>query len=539
MSHMLASSALPPARRDLRRFAILIPLAAAVPFVIWPQLITRVTSTQFLPHRFCYLSDSRLIWLNVLADSLIGVAYVAISATLAYLVHCARNDIPFSWMFLAFGLFIVACGGTHFMEVLTVWHPLYWLSGDVKVVTAVASVATAISLPTLVPKSLDLLTAARASAERKTQLEVANFRLSELEDISAELASRAELGIASWDWDVVTDAVHWSGDTMALFGRTSQQLATAEAFFKIVHPEDRVRVQEAIDQAFSRKEDFDSDFRIILPNGSSRWIVGRGRPHHDDSGQACSMIGVNFDVTARKQAEIALRQAEKLAAAGRLAGSIAHEINNPLSSVVNLLYLIENQSAAASPVRTHARLAQDELMRVAHIVRQTLAFHRDTATPVPVQLSEILDNVLELHFPQLKAKNIALKLRYESQAAVIAMPGELRQVFANLIANALDAVSSGGVVLVRVHDSFEHRNGCRRGVRVIVADNGAGIAPEDRQKIFEPFFTTKGEKGTGLGLWVSRGIVQKFGGDVQVRSSQLPGKSGTLFSIFLPTEPGQ
>lgn len=524
----------PPARPVLRRYAIGIAIAAIVPFILWPPLLTRITSSDFLPHRFCYLANSGLIWLNVTSDLLIGLAYVTISATLAYLVHRARRDIPFSWMFLAFGLFIVACGGTHFMEVLTVWKPFYWLSGDVKVLTAVASVTTAVLLPGLVPKTLDLLAAARVAHQHKQELEAANLHLLELEKMSAGLAARAAAGLAAWEWDVRSGMVTWSGEVEAVFGRGPQQLSNVEEVMSQVHPCDRERIRAALEDALAGRADYDAELRILCPNGNVHWLIGRGRVYRDSAGSPQTMIGVNMDISARKQSEAALQQAEKLAVAGRLAASVAHEINNPLASVTNLVYLIQTSGATAPELREYADMAQAELTRIAHVVRQTLGFYRESAPATAVRVADVLENVLELHGPQLRAKNISVEKKYRNQAAVTAHPGELRQLFANLVANAIEAVPEGGHLQLRISNGS-----AGGGVRIIVADNGVGIPWDQLGRIFEPFFTTKGEHGTGLGLWVSHTIVQKHGGRIRVRSRFGRDRSGTVFQILLPNEQGQ
>jgi hypothetical protein len=193
-----------PARRVLWPYALAVVIASLAPFVFWPSLLTKAASSDFMPHRFCYLNTPGLIWINVISDAVIGLSYVAIAATLAVLLHRTRRDIPFSWVFLAFGLFIVACGGTHLMEVLTVWRPYYWLSGDVKIVTALASFVTAISLPRLVPKTISLLSASKVAVERKAQMEAANIRLTELERMSVQLAHRAAAGVAYWEIEYKT-----------------------------------------------------------------------------------------------------------------------------------------------------------------------------------------------------------------------------------------------------------------------------------------------------------------------------------------------
>ncbi len=238
----------------------------------------------------------------------------------------------------------------------------------------------------------------------------------------------------------------------------------------------------------------------------------------------------------RGRADAALHQSEKLAAVGRLAATIAHEINNPLESVTNLLYLLENHVGLDDAARSYATLAQQELHRVAHIARQTLSFHRESATAVPVKLSELLDNVLRMHARRIAANSVEVKKRYEFDEPVKVLPAEMQQVISNLVLNALEALGSRGKLLVRLTRGREWQSPYRRGIRLVVADNGPGIPSEFRQQIFEPFFTTKGEKGTGLGLWITHGIVQKHNGHVRLRSSTAVGHSYTCFSLFLPLE---
>ncbi len=240
------------------------------------------------------------------------------------------------------------------------------------------------------------------------------------------------------------------------------------------------------------------------------------------------------DVTERIRTENVLRLNEKLAATGRLAATIAHEINNPLESVTNLLFLLQYHQALDDTARQYVATASSELARVVHITRQTLGFYRDTSSPVAVKLSSLLQDVLDLYSRKAENRNILITRQFEFDAVVHGFPGELRQIFSNLVANALEAVGRDGGVRVHLYRSHAWRRGEPEGVRVVIADSGPGIPAEHRTKLFEPFFTTKSEKGTGLGLWVARGIVQKHGGAIMVRSSTRPGRSGTVFSVFLP-----
>ena len=241
-----------------------------------------------------------------------------------------------------------------------------------------------------------------------------------------------------------------------------------------------------------------------------------------------------FDIEERKRTEEYLRRSERLAATGRLAATIAHEINNPLAAVTNLLFLLSSDERLDPSLKEFAEVAQAEISRVAHITKQTLAFHRDATIPVRVNLNDLVESVLYLYAQKLKVKRIRVHKEFNFSGDVVGFPNELRQVISNIFENAIEATPESGQVRLRVYSSREHFNLRSPGVRIIIADDGPGIQTENAQKIFEPFFTTKGEKGTGLGLWVCQGIVQKHGGFIRMKSSIDPRHCGTVFSIFLP-----
>lgn len=240
------------------------------------------------------------------------------------------------------------------------------------------------------------------------------------------------------------------------------------------------------------------------------------------------------DLTEQKRGEEVLRRTEKLAAAGRLATSIAHEINNPLESVTNCLYLLE-QAKLDPESRRYLKLAQQELNRVSHIATQTLRFYRQHTRPVPTDIHDLFETVLALYEGRMRSFKVETERQYGNISRVMAFDGAVRQVIANLVANAVDAMqTNGGRLIFRTRSSRNWRDQSE-GISITVADTGSGMTRETQARLFEPFFSTKGITGTGLGLWVSRDIVVKHRGSIRVRSRQ-GFQSGTVFRIFLPKQ---
>jgi signal transduction histidine kinase len=245
---------------------------------------------------------------------------------------------------------------------------------------------------------------------------------------------------------------------------------------------------------------------------------------------------VMIDTTERRRSEETLRRTEKLAAAGQLAASIAHEINNPLEAVTNLLFLLRTQTNLDEDAARFTEMAQHEVARVSEIAQQTLRFYRPSTSPALANVGEILDSILTLHSGRIHTLRVEVTRRYGKDVELYCLSGALRQVFANLLTNALDALSNGGRLFIRAERSHSWKDG-RPGVRVVVADTGSGMTEAVRRRIFEPFFTTKLATGTGLGLWVTHDIMDKHQGRIAVRSRREgPEKrrSGTMFMLFFP-----
>lgn len=252
--------------------------------------------------------------------------------------------------------------------------------------------------------------------------------------------------------------------------------------------------------------------------------------HH---GQLIGAVLSFRDIAERTRAEDALRASERLASTGRIAATISHELNNPLESVHYLLYLLNQSTSVTETDRKYLQTAEQELGRMEQIVKQTLGFHRQATAPIPINVQELFKGILLLYSRKLQRKKICVVERYDYTGEVPGFPAEIRQVISNLIVNAVEAMDDGGRLTLHVAKTHEWKRK-RAGVLITVLDNGPGIKKEARRHLFEPFFTTKGEKGTGVGLWVSSGIVQKHHGSIRVRSSDRPGQSYTCFSVFLP-----
>jgi len=271
---------------------------------------------------------------------------------------------------------------------------------------------------------------------------------------------------------------------------------------------------------------------LISRNGTESPIEDSGAPIRNQDGEITGVVLVFHDVVEKRKAEKAVRHSERLAVTGRLAATLAHEIHNPLDTVGNLLYLMD-LAPDLQAARQHVALASQEVARVTQMTRHMLAFQRESSKPVPVNIAEIFDSVVALFIRKIEAAGIQIEKQVRFEQELLGLPSEIRQVFANLFGNAVEAVERNGKIRLHAFASRDWRTG-QRGLRVVVADNGPGIPAEVRGKIFEPFFTTKGEAGTGLGLWITSGIIEKNDGTLRLRTVTRAGRTGTCFSVFFP-----
>jgi PAS domain S-box-containing protein len=250
-------------------------------------------------------------------------------------------------------------------------------------------------------------------------------------------------------------------------------------------------------------------------------------------GEIERLIAVSRDISELKFAQVAVMQAEKLAATGRLAATIAHEINNPLEAVTNFIYLAKTTEGVPEEVFHYLQIADQELARVAQIAQQTLGFYRDNSRRQWASVAELIGDVMVIYRSKLQSKGLQAEIVADRELKIFTKQGEFKQALANLVANAIDASTQGGKLWLRAQPAKNWTNGMQDGVRITLADNGSGMTPEVQQQIFVPFFTTKADIGTGIGLWMTKSLIEKQGGYMRCRSRQ-GAHAGTVMSFFLP-----
>ena len=305
-------------------------------------------------------------------------------------------------------------------------------------------------------------------------------------------------------------------------------------FEEFLHPDDRLSTVETWQHCMATGEPYLKEYRMRRFDGDYRHFIARALPTVNDHGVIDRWLGSITDVHDQKLAEEALRRSEKLATAGRLAASIAHEINNPLAGVTNSIYLALLDGELSSSTRTYLEMADQELARVAHITTQSLKFHKQSVSPEFADLGEVMRSALALFAPRFRSKQVTVQIEMEAGISVWCLSDDVRQVFTNLLSNSLDATRDQGRIRVRIKPCSTLGRSRVPGVRVVIADTGQGVPEAIRPRIFEPFVSTKLETGIGLGLWISDGIVKKHGGRIRFRSRTGPKRPGTVISLFFP-----
>ncbi len=361
---------------------------------------------------------------------------------------------------------------------------------------------------------------ARDITERR-RFDESRFRL-------AAIVESADDAIISKDLNGIVKT--WNQGALHMFGYTAEEMIGAP-ILRLFPEELKYEEDEILGKLRRGEQIHHYETRRRRKNGEVFDISVNISPIRDASGKIIGASKIARDISDKKKIENLLLQSEKLAATGRMAAAVAHEINNPLESLVNLIFLARQNCAPESKASKLLTTAEEELERVAHIARQTLGYYKDTSAPVALHIHDLLDNVLTVYGARMMSAEIAVDTRYDDLQKIFVSKGEVLQIFSNLIANAIDAMPEGGVLKVSSRKVF---SGSKDGIQVVIQDNGRGIDPANLDRIFEPFFTTKGNLGTGIGLWVVRQLVERRGGQVSLTSSTSHNASGTTVTIFLP-----
>jgi two-component system, cell cycle sensor histidine kinase and response regulator CckA len=488
-------------------------------------------ASNFLPHWYCLVGNKRLLWTTVIADTIIGLSYVAISVTLATLVRRAGRDLPYAGFFWAFGLFIVSCGATHFLEVVTVWKPVYWLAAATKVLTAAMSAGTALVLLIAAEDIVDFVHTAREAVTRRG---FERFRA---------LVEAAPMAVVSSDLEGKITA--WNPTAEHLFGWSAREAVGKSV--PLVPPEkvdeyDQLRLKTIAGEITKGLETL-----RLNRDGESIPVSISTAPVSDENGLLAGTIAVIEDITERKriahelkQLEQQVLQAQKMEVLGRLAGGVAHDFNNMLMVIGGCSELLERSLPLETPARVYLDEIQRTSQKAAAITKQLLAFSRKQVLELrPLDLHEALTDS-EFMLPRLLGSDVQLSFRHEAAKSwILSDPAQIEQVVANLAINARDAMLEGGRLTISTRNATQvPENGVGQArqtadwVVLEVEDTGCGMDDKTRAQIFEPFFTTKAAgKGTGLGLATVYGIVKQGGGHIRVDST--PGV-GTRFEIYFP-----
>jgi PAS domain S-box-containing protein len=322
----------------------------------------------------------------------------------------------------------------------------------------------------------------------------------------------------------------WNDAASRLFGYTAEEMI-GQPIFRLIpedlHPEEMVILQRL--RAGNRIEHFET---VRQKKSGERFDASLTiSPVRDKTGTIVGASKILRDISARKKVDASLLQAEKISALGRMAATVAHEINNPLESVMNLIYLARKRGHTDEKLAKYLSTAENELERVSQIARQTLGYYREVSSPVEISLSTLLENVLAVYGSKISATQINVETDFEAKDPILVNKGEMLQIFSNIISNSSDSMPRGG----RLHLSSHNRvRNAQAGILVSIADTGKGIPLENLKRVFDPFFTTKGTVGTGLGLWVAKRLAEKRGGSISISSSTDAANSGTSAEVFLP-----
>jgi two-component system, cell cycle sensor histidine kinase and response regulator CckA len=488
-------------------------------------------SSDFLPHWYCLAGNRHLLWTTVISDVTIGISYILISTTLAWLVRRAAGELPYTGFFWAFGLFIVSCGATHFFEVVTVWRPFYWLAAFVKVVTAVASAGTAVVLLIAADDIVDFVRNAREAAQRRGN---EKFR---------SLMEAAPMPVIGINRDGLVE--FWNPSAQKLFGLSAHQALNKP--LTIIPEHKSAEFTSLLERLHSGEVIVGLETERLRADKQLIPVRISAAPVYDEDRELSGIVAFVEDISPRlalereqHRLEAQIRQSQKMEVLGRLAGGVAHDFNNMLMILGSCSELLERALPSESPGLMYLAQIQRTTEKAAAMTRQLLAFSRKQI--LEFRIINLHDALADSEFmlPRLLGSDVELSFTHTAQHPwILSDAGQIEQMVANLAINSRDAMPKGGRLTIstrntsnlpsEIVDLPEH---AAEWVVLEVSDNGCGMDEKTRAQIFEPFFTTKPHgKGTGLGLSTVYGIVKQSGGHIHVESVL---GQGTRFAIYLP-----
>ncbi|HEY2860380.1 MAG TPA: PAS domain S-box protein [Terracidiphilus sp.] len=344
----------------------------------------------------------------------------------------------------------------------------------------------------------------------------------------AAIVDSADDAIIGKDLNAIVTS--WNQGARRLFGYEPEEMI-GQSILRLIPEDLRYEEDEILSKLRSGQKIDHYETTRIGKDGEAHEVSITISPIRNSQGQVIGASKIARDISDRKKLERMALQAEKIAATGRMAAAVAHEINNPLASVLNLVFLARQPDVSKQEIQAYLATAEAELERVSHIARQTLGYYRDTGSPAQVHLHDLMENVLSVYRSRLLAHDITLEARFDDLRKISVRSGEIIQVFSNVVANALDAMAGGGTLAISITSAGAPE---KDGLQVTVRDTGHGIRRENLARVFEPFFTTKGNLGNGIGLWVAKQLVENHGGQISISSSTETGQSGTTVSLYLP-----
>jgi PAS domain S-box-containing protein len=496
-----------------------------------PIISSLVNTGNLLPHGFCINWTPALLWLYVISDALIVLAYYSIPITIIYFVR-HRKDLAFSKIFIMFGAFILACGTTHLLGIITLWHPIYWIEASMKAFTALISVVTAFVLIKLVPQALKLPTATQLNHEVQERLhayedlKLSQTTLQESEE-RLSLAVRST-GVGIWDWDLQTKQMVWDESMFELYHMKREDFSNAvDAWEKSLHPDDRQRAEHEIEEAINNIKPFDTQFRIIWPNGKIRDIKAVAKVFFSDDGTPLRMLGTNIDITER--AIVERMKAE-------LVTTAAHELRTPLTIINGYTELLNMDVGSKDEQREMLSAIHSQSQAMIHLLNDMLDIAKIEAQAAglyhmePQQIAPRLQTLADTFITKSNRNKIALEMSPNLPEVKVDV-AKIEQAVMNCLSNAYKFSPKRGEVTMRVTEVTHDK---QRKVLIAIEDQGIGMTPEQLERVFEKFYRADPSgaiPGTGLGMAIIKSIIEQHAGSIVIESEY--GK-GTKVMLYLP-----